>query len=253
MKKLVVFIFVIFSFYASAQQGDKRLPFRPIRTIITDLNNDNKPDTIVLISSLEERNSFNKISISLSGYGKKVFKARDYWAAVDSEFLVKNKNAFHTKLLFLKKTEKHTVILLFGEIDGAGYRGEFSIVNIENNHITMPFDALNDNRGGLDIEVPVELKDLENNGRLCFVYTVIHEYDGFSTKSLKDKGMPDIGPYVPYLIYPVGDSCKLNKVLSKKYMEEHYVFAGFEYSEKINIYYPRDGGKPRIWKKVYYH
>jgi hypothetical protein len=252
MKKLLALILIPLAFHVCAQSNNRH-PYRPIKTIITDLNNDSKPDTIVLISSLEGRNSFNKISISLAGSTKKTFKARDYWTVVDSEFLIKNKNDFSTKLLFLKKTNKHAVILLFGEIDGAGYRGEFSIINIENNHIHMPFDALNDNKGGLDIEVPVELTALENNERLCFVYTGLHEYDGFSTKSMKDKGISDIGTYVPYLAYPVDDSCKLNKVLSKKYMEEHYVFAGFEYSEKINILYPRDGGKPRIWKKLYYH
>ena len=252
MKKLPVLILIFFTFQVCAQSGHKQ-PYRPIRTIITDLNNDTKPDTIVLISSLEERNSFNKISISLSGGMKKFFKAKDYWTVVDSEFLALNKNSIHTKLLFLKKTDKQSVILLFGELDGAGYRGEFSIINIESNHIIMPFDALNDNKGGLDIEVPVELSALENNGRLCFVYTGIHEYDGFSTKSMKDKGIPDIGTYVPYLVYPVDDSCKLNKALSKKYMEKHYVFAGFEYSEKINVLYPRDGGKPHLWKKSYYH
>lgn len=252
MKNLFVLLLIAFAFNASGQ-NNKNHPYRPIRTIITDLNNDNKPDTIILISSLEERNSFNQISIRLSGYGRKTFKAKDYWTEVDPEFLAANKNSYQTKLLFLKKTNRHTVVLLFGAIGGAGYRGEFSIINIEDNHIQMPFDELNGDKGALDIETPVELTALENNERLCFVYTGLHEYDGFSSKAMKDKGTPDIGTYVPYLVYPVDDSCKLNKLLSKRYMEEHYVFAGFHYSEKIHILYPHDGGKPRIWKKLYYH
>jgi len=253
MKYLTLFILLISTLCASPQSGTKHYPFRPIRTIITDLNNDNKPDTVLLISSLKGRNDFDKISISLSGYGKSVFKARDFWTVVDSNFLVSNKNAIRSKLLFIKKTNKQSVILLFGILDAAGYRGEFSIINIEDNRVKMPFDDLNDGESGLDIEVPVELSALDESGRLCFVYTGLHEFGGFSTEEMKNKGIPDIGTYVPYLVYPVGDSCKLNKALSKKYMDKHYVFDGFEYSEKINVLYPHNGGKPLIWKKKYYH
>ncbi len=35
----------------------------------------------------------------------------------------------------------------------------------------------------------------------------------------------------------------------KKYNEQHYVFAGYNSSEKIKIFYPENKGKPRIWKK----
>jgi hypothetical protein len=250
MRKLLGLFFLALAFHATGQQTKQVVPFRTIRTLLVDLNNDKKTDTITLISSLKDRNSFNRISISLSGFKKKVFNARDYWTTVDSDFFVANKNAIHTKLLFLKKTDKHSVILLFGEIDGAGYRGEFSIINIEDNNVKMVFDHADDN---IDVEIPCKLFDLEKNGRLCFVYTTLHEYDGFSSQLNKDKGMPDIGSYTPYLVYPVTDSCRLDKALSKKYMEEHYVFAGFQYSEKINILYPRDGSKPRVWKKSYFH
>ncbi|MBS1501459.1 MAG: hypothetical protein JST32_05325 [Bacteroidetes bacterium] len=249
MKGLFSVILLVVCMHSFAQLAKSTHPFRTIRTLVADLNNDSKPDTIKLMSSIDGRNNFNKISITLNGYITRTFKARDYWTVVDSEFLVKNKNAVHTKLLFLKKTTKHSAILLFGEIDGAGYRGEFSIINIENNYVKMVFDPLNDNNGEPDIEYPVELSDLEHNGRLCFVYTFIYEYGGFSNESNRAKGLPDIGAYHPYLVYAVNDSCRLNKPLSKKYMEDNYVFAGYKYSEKINILYPRNGGKPTIWKK----
>lgn len=245
MKKLFALFFLILAFQVSAQQA-RKVPYRTIRTLTADLNNDGKIDTIKLISSLKDWNSFNRISISLTGYGKQVFNARDYWTVVDSDFLVSHKNAIHTKLLFLKKTSKHAVILLFGEFDAAGYRGEFSIINIENNNVKMPFDELNDGNGGLDIEAPIELTDLEHNGRLCFVYTTLHEY---TTKVTLGKKTGFLGSYTPFLVYSVDDSCKINKPLSKAYMEKNYVFAGYNYSEKIDVFYPDDNSKPRIWKK----
>ncbi|HTE02019.1 MAG TPA: hypothetical protein VK668_22175 [Mucilaginibacter sp.] len=253
MKRLLGLILLALALNASGQTKQD-VPFRTIRTLLADLNNDKKTDTVTLISSLKERNSFNRIVISLSGSAKKTFNAKDYWTVVDSEFLATNKNTIHTKLLFLKKTAKHSVILLFGELNSAGYRGEFSIINIENNHITMPFDALNDYNGSLDIEMPVELKDLENNGRLCFVYTDIFELDGFSTKAMKANGTPDIGGYSPYFVYRVNDTCKLDIPLTKSYNKKNYVdAASLDLKHDIRILYPRNGGKPRIWKKPYFH
>ena len=245
MKKLFVLFFLALALQALAQKA-KEVPYRTIRTLTADLNNDGKIDTIKLISSLKDWNSFNRIFVSLSGYGKKVFNAKDYWTVVDSDFLVSHKNAIHTKLLFLKKTDRHAVILLFGEFDAAGYRGEFSIINIENNSVKMPFDELNDEKGGLDIEAPIELTDLEHDGRLCFVYTTLHEY---TTQVTLGKKTGLLGSYTPFLVYPVDDTCKMNKPLSKEYMEKHYAFAGYEYSEKIEVFYPDDHSKPSIWKK----
>ena len=241
MKKLFVLFFLAIALQVSAQQI-KKLPYRTTRTLTADLNSDGKIDTIKLISSLEDRNSFNRISISLTGYQKKVFNARDCWTAVDSEFLAANKNTIHTKLLFLKKTDKHAVILLFGEMDGAGYRGEFSIINIENNNVKMPFDALNNNNNELDVEWPVTLTDIEHNGRLCFIYKTLTEFYGQGKNG-------NIGTYTPYFVYPVNDACTLDKDLMKKYNQQHYVFAGYDSNEKIKIFYPEKSGKPRIWKK----
>jgi len=244
MKKLIFPTLIILAFYAHAEQVKERHPYRVIRTLTADLNNDNRSDTIRLISDLEGRNDFNKVSISLAGYGKSVFKARDYWTVVDSEFLVKNKNAIHTKLLFAKKTDKHAVILLFGQIDGAGYRGEFSIVNIENNKAKLVFEETDGKGNEPDVEWARELTDLEHNGRLCFVFSEMGELYG--TPPVPNA---DLGTYHPYYVYKITDTCQLDKPLTRAYNEKNYVFAGYRYSEKIKVLYPRNGGKPRIWKK----
>src|ERR1700757_3672948 len=111
MKSLFGFVLLALALQASAQKA-KEVPYRTIRNLTADLNNDGKIDTIKLISSLKDWNSFDKISISLTGYGKTVFKAHHFWTAVDSDFLKTNKNGIHTKLLFFKKTPVHSVILL---------------------------------------------------------------------------------------------------------------------------------------------
>jgi len=241
MKKTATLICLVFATVVYGQTAKKTVHFNLIKTILTDINDDGKIDTITISSSLKEKDCFNRISISLAGFKKQTFRAKYYWSAVDKLFLDSNKNAANTKLLFLKKTDKHAVILLFSELDGAGYRGEFSMINIENNNIKMVFDHSDD---GIDVEVPKKLADLENNGRLCFIYCGIGEFESYSAKY-----NADIGSYQPRFVYPVSDTCKLDKVLMKKYNEDHYVFAGYDYNDKVRILYPRNGGKPRIWKK----
>ena len=93
MKKLFVLFFLALALQALAQKA-KEVPYRTIRTLTADLNNDGKIDTIKLISSLKDWNSFNRIFVSLSGYGKKVFNAKDYWTVVDSDFLYPIKMPF---------------------------------------------------------------------------------------------------------------------------------------------------------------
>jgi hypothetical protein len=134
------------------------------------------------------------------------------------------------------------VILLFGKRYGAGSRGGFSIINIEDNHIKMPFDELDDDKGDLGIEAPVKITTLKPTGRLCFIYRNYGEVE-------REVEGGEIGTYVPYFVYPVDDYCKFNKALTKKYNQEHYIFAGYKSSETISIFYPKNGGKPRILKK----
>jgi hypothetical protein len=243
----ILFNILLLSIYLSAfgQTTKTKTHYRTIRTIFTDINNDNKTDTIILSSSLPEQSSFNRITISISGFKKQTFYAKDSWTTVDKWFLDSNRNTVNSKFLFLKKTDKHAVILLFGILDGAGYRGEFSIINIENNNIRMVFDHTEN--GIYDVEVPSKLIDLEANGRLCFIYTGLHEFDGYDANL-----NGDIGSYTPYFVFAVNDTCELNKPLTKKYNEDNYVFAGFNYSEKIRILYPRNKmKKPSIYKKKY--
>ena len=241
MRILLLLSLATLWFNASGQQYKKHLVYKNVRIILTDINDDGKTDTIIISSSLNSPGLFNKVSILLAGFTKHVFIAGDMWTDVDETFLRANKNAVNSKAFFLKKTAKHAVILLFGVLDGAGYRGEFSIINVENNNAKMVFDHTSDD---IDVEVPQTLTDLDHNDKLCFVYNSIGERAGYDVKTNSD-----IGTYTPYFVYPVTDTCKLNKPLTKKYNQENYVFAGFEYNDKLRVLYPRKKGKFSLYKK----
>ncbi|MDO3644591.1 hypothetical protein [Mucilaginibacter sp. L3T2-6] len=212
--------------------------FKSVKSITTDINEDGKIDTIILSSSLQGYVNYNRISVSISGLPKKTFRAKGEWTEVDDEFLKSNKNSIDSKWLFLKKTDKHSAILLFGVQDGAGYRSEFSILNIENGDVKMVID----DTGKLNIESPIALTDLNDDHRLDFVYRITFQCDQVLSNG-------KVCAYSPYFVYTVADNCNLNKPLMKAYNQKYYVFDGYEYSEEIAIFYPDDGSKPRIWRK----
>lgn len=234
MKKYLIPIFLVIPFCNWAQKPQKASIYKILKSLYTDLNNDGKTDTIILSNNGSD-GSFNFISINLAGFTKQTFRAKQYWTDFDSSFLKRNKNLVNSNLLFVKKTEKQSVILLWGGIDGAGDGIEFSIINIENNHAKMVFDHDDE---AIDVEVPLDLTSLNNDGRLNFIYMGYFQF----SKPYKNGFL---GAYNPRYVYTVDDSCKLNKPLMKVYNEKHYVFAGYRYSEAIDIYYPNGNSKPQ--------
>lgn len=246
MKIPLSIIFLTISITAFAQTVKKNIIYNHFQTFYIDLNNDNKTDTITLSSSLPEKTSFNRIIISMSGAKKATFKAKDKWAEINQEFLDSNKNLVKSKNIFIKKTKIHTVIIISGGTDAAGYGGEFSIINVENNNIKMVFDYGIDDKADsidVDIEIPIKLVDLENNDRLCFIYTHYGE-----VYKPTNGGM--IGTYHPFYVFPVADEYKYNEALSKTYNQKHYIYVGSEHKGKIEIFYPDNKKlKPHLWKK----
>jgi hypothetical protein len=62
--------------------------------------------------------------------------------------------------------------------------------------------------------------------------------------------------YNPTLVYSLNDSFMFDSLATKKYNEENYVFAGYDYGDKIKVAFPRDGQerkagtrKPFIYRK----
>ena len=238
MKRWLLLLLILTSIGVSAQTKKK---YQLVKSYLTDLNNDGKIDTITLSSSTKDKDAFDRVSISIAGFKKHTFNAKYGWALVDEAFLKHNKNQLTSKYLYLKKTDLQTVILLFGTLDGAGYREEFSIINIENNNVKMVFGKADQ---GAAVESPISLGTLKHSERLNFVSRNIGEFGSY----VKEKNA-DVGNYIPYFVYTISDHCKLNKPLMKQYNQEHYVFAGYEFSDKIQILNPRNSGKPSIYKK----
>jgi len=234
------------SIKAFSQTDKKNVVYTHFQTFYIDLNNDGKIDTIILSSSLPDKASFNRIIIAMSGARKKIFKAKDHWEEINQEFLTSNKNLVKSKNIFIKKTKIHTVIIISAGTDGAGYGGEFSIINIENDNIKMVFDyGFGDKADSLDvdIEIPSRLVDLENNDRLCFVYRDYGEV-------YKTVIGGQIGTYNPFYVFWVGDDYRYSGALSKTYNEQHYIYVPPKYHRQIEIFYPENKKlKPRLWEK----
>ena len=234
MKKIMTAFLLI---ACSATYGQQQT-FRPVYTYTADLNNDGLPDTITLSSSLSNPGLFNKISITLSHFGQQSFMAAKGWANVDWTFLSKSPNQLRTNKLFLAKGPHQSVILLFGQLDGGDFRGDFSIINIEDNKIKMVFNQKDRNT---DVEVPAKITDLGGDGRLDFVYKQYGE-----TLGHVDSLNADIGTYTPFYVYTIDNDCVLNKELTMQYNKVHYVYAGLDSLDKIKVLYPRNGGKPKV-------
>ena len=215
--------------------------WRPQRFTV-DLNNDQIADTIAIISSIGDTLTFDTLHITVAHFGSYTFHtdADRPWASVDDWFLDSNRNVLPTNRLFIAKGKLQSVLLLFGEISPAGYRDNFSIINIENG---MPKMVLNQNERHLSIETPLSVGDLDGDGRLDFLYRQMFEYNG-KPDTMNGK----IGTYSPYFVYTIDSNCVLNRSLTTRYNKDHYVFAGFKYDESIEVFYPNDGTQPRLWK-----
>ncbi|QKJ30234.1 hypothetical protein HQ865_10815 [Mucilaginibacter mali] len=245
MKTVLLTAFFSIAATTFAQTGKKKVGYSTLKTFYIDINNDSKTDTIILSSSIPGKTAFNQIAILMSGAKRTFFKAKDQWAEIQPEFLTANKSLVASKNIFIKKTKLHSVIILSGGTDGAGYGGEFSIINIENNNIKMVFDYSSGESAGsisVDVEIPIKLIDLEKNDRLCFVYS---EYGEF----YKSVNGGQIGTYHPFFVFTVDDDCRYSEALSKTYNEKHYVYVDPKHMGKIEIFYPDDKKlRPRLWK-----
>lgn len=214
----------------TAQQNDNYLP---IETVVADLNNDGKTDTIsVYMPPVEgDPGIFGKINISLGSKGRNTFTADDIWDKIDNVFAKENTNAVHSNLVFVRKEQAQAFILLFGFAYGSG-RDEISLIRIKDNTIEM----LIDNK----LENPLKFIDPDNDGITELVCQKPPELYGSDAKG-------DIGSYSPFLIYKCDNVMSLDKKMTETYNKQNYVWAGYKYNGNIKLRYPKTG-KPEIIK-----
>lgn len=234
MKKLFLLLYVIVCLHATAQEK-QNANYAPLNTIITDLNNDGKKDTLSLYMPPAEGKpgTFGRINISLGSKGRNTFMAHDIWDKVDKEFAKHNTNAVTSDLVFIHKEPKQSYILLFGFAYGSG-REEISIIRIKDNKIEMLFDN--------PLEEPVSFTDLDNDGEAELLAQAPPE---MYEEDKKSKGF--IGAYSPFIVFKLGPAMYTDKKLTEQYNKQHYVWAGYKYNENIKVRYP-EKGKPEIIK-----
>jgi len=215
-----------------------------LREFILDLNGDDKPDTIALTPVATDTSIFTSVAIVINGYERKTFSVADTarpWTDFDYQFADSNSNAVHTRCFFLRKGRTNAVLLLFGLIDETSDREGFTVIKIEHNQARQVLDQ---NTQHLDLENILFLRDLDNDGRFDLICGHTIEFNGM-TDSLG--GL--VGPYNPFYVYTIDDTCFLNKRLMREYNQKNYVFAGYQYSDSTKVFYPDDRSlKPRLWK-----
>lgn len=215
-----------------------------VRNFMLDLNGDGLPDTISLILAPKDTNDFTTVAIAIKGYGRRWFRVADSknpWTDYDDWFADSSTNAVHTRRFFLRKGPTYAVLLLFGGIDETSVREGFTVIKIYQGEARQVMDQVTQH---LDIENVLSLRDLDSDGRFELICNHTFEFDG-SPDTLG--GL--VGPYNPYYVYTIDDSCLLNKRLMRRYNQEKYLFAGYEFSDKIRVFYPDDRSqKPRLWK-----
>ncbi len=217
------------------RNNDSTTKTKLVETIITDLNNDDKLDTIILTDPpvIGDPGEFKKVFISLNGYGNLSIVAKEVWDNLDSLFVLENRNKIKSNRVFVFKNSKLTFILLFGYGFGSGR--EFTVIQIKDNISKKIFDD--------QLDEPIKLKDFRNDKEVELLGR-----NGGEIYETVDSLDADIGVYSPYYIYNLNNNCKIDLELTKKYNEENYVWAGLKYSEKIKVLNPRKKGKHRIIK-----
>ena len=212
-------------------------------TFFVDLNDDGIPDTISLSRPRLHYHTFTDITLSIRGHAKQTFTVADTsqpWMDFDENFTDADSDAVQTQQFLLRKAKSQTLLVLSGGLYPTGPRQGLTIIKLEHGNAKLVFDQIPQH---LYLE-SVHLRDLDHDGRFELLDNHIFYYDARA-----DTLDGTIGPYNPVYVYTIDDSFFLNKPLMKKYNEERSIFAGYERTDSIKVWYPNNGGRPRLWKQ----
>ena len=203
-----------------------------IETIVTDLNNDQLPDTIRLSqdTATNATDWYNRISLLITGHEQQFFKTNDGWYKTDSTFLKHNKNTVKSEKVFVYNDSTQSILLLSGSPVEVGR--EFYVIWIKGNVAKMVFKE--------EMDYATKLSDLDNDG-------IVELVGNTHSEVYNQTATANICTYDPFYVYSISDDCKLNKPLTQKYNEEHYVWAGLS-NPKAKVRMPFDKSKPTLVK-----
>ncbi len=201
-----------------------------VEVLSHDINDDGKPDSIYLLEpSLGDPGIFNKILFRIND-DTTSFEGETAW---DTLSWKADNNQINSEKLFLTKSDNINYLLISGTQYGC-CPVQTTIFALSNRQPKRIFDK--------EFEVSA-IKDIDGDGTLEIIGS-----SSFSQASQRiDSIDGHLGTYSPYKVYElVKGKIQIDYEKSKKYNQENYLFAGYEYSEEIPIVYYRDGRKPHL-------
>jgi hypothetical protein len=201
-----------------------------VEVLLHDINNDGKTDSIYLLEpSLGDPGIFNKILFRIND-DTISFEGKTAW---DTLSWKTDNNKISSDKLFLTKSDNVNYFLISGTQYGC-CPVQTTIFTLSNRLPKVVFDK--------EFEISV-IEDLDGDGTLEIIGS-----SSFSQAYQRiDSINGHLGTYSPYKVYEmVNGKIQMDYEQSKRYNQENYLFAGYEYSEEIPIVYYRDGRKPHL-------
>lgn len=214
--------------------ASQKYSYEKIERVVIDLNNDGKKDSITLFGS--EKEFYTRITFGISGSKEKfTFDNEGGWEKIYPSFLKYNVNTIESENIFLyDNKENGSFILLCGQIFEGGTVSSLFLIR----------DRRVDRIDLTEFENPIKLIDLNRDGLVNIIGNNVGELE-----TQIDSLNADIVSYRPFFVYDVKvNGILLNKELTKKYNQEHYVWAGLDSVGKVRLLQYRDSRKPKILK-----
>ena len=198
------------------------------------LTTDSVLDSIALTSpkSDDEYGLFSRVCIKINNKQQNCFNSKTVWDTIESKMIGSRKNAIDSRVLYLADAGAVKFIVLFGYMFGSG-REEMTIIKIDDRDIKIIFGTAYD-----DIH---HIGDIDNDGAVDFVFKNMSE-------AVIVEGIGGlVTTYSPYVVFSGIDSLQVNKKLTRKYNESNYVWAGYEYNDKIGVFWKNGSERPAIY------
>jgi hypothetical protein len=182
-------------------------------------------DIILTADTLIENGTFNKVQFK--SRDKVVFELydEDAYDTIETKAIeIKNETA--SRNILLQKVGDKYYVTIFGAEYGCCPR-ELTIIQADKNGISKIFKD------------SFEVSKISKTDNDDIKYFGIESF----SEPLYPIDSLDIllFTYNPTLVYSLGEGFKFDSLTTKKYNEEHYVFAGFNYKGEIKVAFPKDG------------
>lgn len=193
-----------------------------------DLNNDNIVDTIYFLNQPKnDPGKFTKLFLSLTNKDTLSLTNIEAWDTINFT----SANHTNSNLVYINQNKKSTHLFLSGFQYSCCPR-KLTIIGITKNKLKPIYHK--------DFNVS-EIVDINKDGKL----EIIGRDSFISYYDFDKKSNSEIGTYVPFEVYSLSpNKLIISYELTKKYNENNYVFAGYEYSETVKVGYPRKGEQP---------